>query len=125
MGKPSSKTTPKTTNNKFWKFCNLADSQKAELFLYGDISETVSYTHLDVYKRQVPCPNCGFYQPFVWDNMVFDKDKWPDGGVQYRLSLIHIFVIMHVLAVLVVIMQVRPVVEQLYNCVVDAGKKIS
>ena len=40
MGKPSSKTTPKTTNNKFWKFCNLADSQKAELFLYGDISET-------------------------------------------------------------------------------------
>lgn len=40
MGKPSSKMTPKTTNNKFWKFCNLADSQKAELFLYGDISET-------------------------------------------------------------------------------------
>ena len=40
MGKPSSKTAPKTTNNKFWKFCNLADSQKAELFLYGDISET-------------------------------------------------------------------------------------
>ena len=40
MGKPSSKTTPKTTNSKFWKFCNLADSQKAELFLYGDISET-------------------------------------------------------------------------------------
>lgn len=40
MSKPSSKTTPKTTNNKFWKFCNLADSQKAELFLYGDISET-------------------------------------------------------------------------------------
>ena len=34
-------------------------------------------------------------------------------------------VIMHVLAVLVVIMQVRPVVEQLYNFVVDAGKKIS
>ena len=29
MGKPSSKMTPKTTNNKFWKFCNLADSQKA------------------------------------------------------------------------------------------------
>ena len=39
MGKPSSKMTPKTTNNKFWKFCNLADSQKAELFLYGDISQ--------------------------------------------------------------------------------------
>ena len=34
----------------------------------------------------VPCPNCGFYQPFVWDNMVFDKDKWPDGGVQYRCT---------------------------------------
>jgi ATP-dependent Clp protease, proteolytic subunit ClpP len=27
-------------NNKFWKFRNLADGQKAELFLYGDISET-------------------------------------------------------------------------------------
>ena len=34
----------------------------------------------------VPCPNCGFYQPFVWDNMVFDKDKWPEGGVQYRCA---------------------------------------
>lgn len=32
MSKPNSQTTPKTTNNKFWKFCNLADSQKAELF---------------------------------------------------------------------------------------------
>lgn len=40
MGKPNSKTTPKTTDSKFWKFCNLADGQKAELFLYGDISET-------------------------------------------------------------------------------------
>ncbi len=40
MGKPSSKTPQKMTNDKFWKFCNLADSQKAELFLYGDISET-------------------------------------------------------------------------------------
>ncbi len=40
MGKPNSKTTPKTTDNKFWKFRNLADGQKAELFLYGDISET-------------------------------------------------------------------------------------
>ncbi|MFR3373177.1 MAG: head maturation protease, ClpP-related [Faecalibacterium sp.] len=40
MGKPSSKTAPKTVNNKFWKFRNLADGQKAELFLYGDISET-------------------------------------------------------------------------------------
>ena len=35
----------------------------------------------------VPCPNCGFYQPFVWDNMVFDQDKWPEGGVQYRWTL--------------------------------------
>lgn len=34
----------------------------------------------------MPCPNCGFYQPFVWDNMVFDKDKWPEGGVQYRCA---------------------------------------
>ena len=43
MGKPSSKTTPKTTNNKFWKFCNLADSQKAELFLdeSGVVLETI------------------------------------------------------------------------------------
>ena len=40
MSKPNSKTTPKTTDNKFWKFRNLADGQKAELFLYGDISET-------------------------------------------------------------------------------------
>lgn len=34
----------------------------------------------------VPCPNCGFYQPFVWDNMVFDKDNWPEGGIKYRCS---------------------------------------
>lgn len=34
----------------------------------------------------VPCPNCGKYQPFVWDGMVFDKDKWPEGGVQYRCA---------------------------------------
>ena len=40
MGKANSKTTPKTTNKKFWKFRNLADSQKAELLLYGDIAET-------------------------------------------------------------------------------------
>lgn len=34
----------------------------------------------------MPCPNCGFYQPFVWDNMVFDKEKWPEGSVQYRCA---------------------------------------
>lgn len=34
----------------------------------------------------VPCPNCGKYQPFVWDGMVFDKEKWPKGGVQYRCA---------------------------------------
>lgn len=34
----------------------------------------------------VPCPNCGFFQPFVWDNMVFDKEHWPEGGVQYRCA---------------------------------------
>ena len=34
----------------------------------------------------IPCPNCGKYQPFVWDGMVFDKEKWPEGGVQYRCA---------------------------------------
>ena len=34
----------------------------------------------------IPCPNCGKYQPFVWDGMVFDKEKWPKGGVQYRCA---------------------------------------
>ena len=32
-------------NKKFWKFCNQAGN-KVELLLYGDISQTVSYTHL-------------------------------------------------------------------------------
>ena len=32
--------TPRSTNDKFWQFRNLAgDDQKAELLLYGDISE--------------------------------------------------------------------------------------
>lgn len=40
MGKANSQTNPKSTNNKFWQFRNLADDdQKAELLLYGDISE--------------------------------------------------------------------------------------
>ena len=34
----------------------------------------------------IPCPNCGKYQPFVWDGMVFNKEKWPEGGVQYRCA---------------------------------------
>ena len=34
----------------------------------------------------VPCPNCGFYQPFVWDNMVFDKDNWKAHSAQYRCA---------------------------------------
>ena len=34
----------------------------------------------------MPCPNCGFYQPFVWDNMVFDKDNWKEGGARYRCA---------------------------------------
>lgn len=29
------------------------------------------------------CQAGHFYQPFVWDNMVFDKDNWTAGGAQY------------------------------------------
>lgn len=32
----------------------------------------------------VPCPECGEYQPMVWANVVFDRERWPRGGVQYR-----------------------------------------
>ena len=32
----------------------------------------------------VPCPECGEYQPLVWANVVFDRENWPHGGVQYR-----------------------------------------
>ena len=32
----------------------------------------------------VPCPNCSFLQPFVWENVVYDRENWPAGGVQYR-----------------------------------------
>ena len=40
MSKPNSRTNQKMTNDKFWQFRNLAgDDQKAELLLYGDISE--------------------------------------------------------------------------------------
>ena len=40
MSKPNPQATPKTKNDKFWQFRNLADDdQKAELLLYGDISE--------------------------------------------------------------------------------------
>ena len=40
MSKPNSQTNQKMTNDKFWQFRNLAgDDQKAELLLYGDISE--------------------------------------------------------------------------------------
>lgn len=40
MSKPNLQATPKTKNDKFWQFRNLADDdQKAELLLYGDISE--------------------------------------------------------------------------------------
>lgn len=31
----------------------------------------------------VPCPECGHYQPFVWANVVFDKDD-PQGEVLYK-----------------------------------------
>ena len=36
----------------------------------------------------VPCPDCGHYQPFVWANVIFDREN-PQGEVLY-LSLIHI-----------------------------------
>lgn len=40
MSKPNPQASPKTKNDKFWQFRNLADdNQKAELLLYGDISE--------------------------------------------------------------------------------------
>ncbi len=40
MSKPNPQASPKTKNDKFWQFRNLADDdQKAELLLYGDISE--------------------------------------------------------------------------------------
>ena len=31
----------------------------------------------------VPCPECGEYQPLVWANVVFDKDD-PQGEVLYK-----------------------------------------
>lgn len=49
----------------------------------------------------VPCPDCGHYQPFVWANVIFDREN-PQGEVlykcercgvvsgEYQLSLIHI-----------------------------------
>ena len=40
MSKPNPQANPKMTNSKFWQFRNLADDgEKAELLLYGDISE--------------------------------------------------------------------------------------
>lgn len=39
MNKPNPQASPKTKNDKFWQFRNLTDDQKAELLLYGDISE--------------------------------------------------------------------------------------
>lgn len=39
MNKPNPQASSKTKNDKFWQFRNLADDQKAELLLYGDISE--------------------------------------------------------------------------------------
>lgn len=36
---------------------------------------------------ELPCPQCGEYQPLVWANVVFDAEKWPAGGVQYRCEL--------------------------------------
>ena len=40
MSKLNPQANPKTKNDKFWQFRNLADDdQKAELLLYGDISE--------------------------------------------------------------------------------------
>ena len=39
MNKPNPQASPKTKNDKFWQFRNLTGDQKAELLLYGDISE--------------------------------------------------------------------------------------
>lgn len=33
---------------------------------------------------ELPCPHCGHYQALVWDNVVYDAENWPAGGVQYR-----------------------------------------
>lgn len=32
----------------------------------------------------VPCPHCGHLQPFTWENVVYDRDNWPQSDVQYR-----------------------------------------
>src|SRR5699024_7408409 len=30
---------------------------------------------------ELPCPHCGHYQALVWDNVVYDAENWPAGGV--------------------------------------------
>ena len=31
----------------------------------------------------MPCPDCGHYQPFVWANVIFDREN-PQGEVLYK-----------------------------------------
>ena len=53
MSKPNSQTNQKMTNDKFWQFRNLAgDDQKAELLLYGDISERSWWEDAATPKRE-------------------------------------------------------------------------
>lgn len=35
----------------------------------------------------VPCPECGAYQPFLWENVKFDKDDLDKGSPRRAMSL--------------------------------------
>lgn len=41
------------------------------------------FEHSTKEEWNVPCPECGHYQPLVWEGVVFDKDN-PRGEVRYR-----------------------------------------
>ena len=41
------------------------------------------YNQSTMEEWNVPCPNCGEYQPFVWSNIIFDKDD-PKKEILYR-----------------------------------------
>nr|DAH73242.1 MAG TPA: terminase large subunit [Caudoviricetes sp.] len=41
------------------------------------------FNHSTREEWNVPCPECGHYQPLVWEGVVFDKDN-PQGEVRYR-----------------------------------------
>ena len=62
------------------------------------MADAVSYTHLDVYKRQVHFhPNNPFWEDFKYLNQYVTRvqsclqDVTPDNDVLLYLSLIHIF----------------------------------